>query len=135
MLRHCAEIGSEDGIDPRETAKARMFESLRGRKANYKALQVCRQVERALALEMHSVTPPECAELMIQSVLPLEDSRGQSRSNLLIVTLQVSSLKTQEELRNLEYQLLQSKGALRAIVASAIHRRKTPELTFRLVQR
>src|SRR5579859_5871271 len=117
-----SERGPEDGIDPRLLPR-----HARGKVANRKALQLCRQVERTLG----TVLAGGCGDAMLRdllvvSVLPAPDSTR------LLVTLSRSSSDpagTGEVLARLQ----RAHGLLRSEVAAAIHRRKVPELTFQIV--
>lgn len=94
---------------------------------NRKALQLCRQVERTLGI----VLAGQCGDnvlrdLLVQSVVPAPDSTR------LLVTLTFSgpaSIGIGEVLSRLQ----RAHGLLRGEVASAIHRRKVPELTFQIL--
>src|SRR5438128_824961 len=62
----CSEWTADDGIDPRFASK-----QPRGKVANRKALQLCRQVERALSVALEGEL---LRDLSVQSVAPGPDS-------------------------------------------------------------
>lgn len=90
--------------------------------ANRKALQLCRQVERALQVGLAGDT---LRDLAVQSVRPAPDS-----SRLLVTFALPESIPPVEALAAIE----QARGKLRGTIAAAIHRKKTPELAFQLVR-
>ena len=115
----CSEWMSEDGIDPR-------LQSSRspGKATNRKALQLCRQVERALSVILEGEI---LRDLSVQAVVPGPDS-----SRLLVTFVfhgpaEVSSAAVLGALHA-------SYAKLRGEVAASIHRRKTPELSFQVVR-
>jgi len=99
-----------------------------GRVENRKALQLCSQVAETLAL----VLAGECRDdllrdLLVESVVPFP-----SASRLLVTLVPAVSAGTaplEEYIEHLE----QFKGLLRGEVASAINRRKVPDLVFRIL--
>ena len=93
-----------------------------------KALQLCRQVERTLGLVLGGeLNDDRVRDLLVMSVVPAP------HSNHLLVTLQAAETMTQEELIQLEQVLIEHKGQLRSAIAADINRRKTPEITLRVV--
>ncbi len=118
FLSSCDDVGPEDGIDPRD------WRRLDGRRVkNHKALQLCAQVAKTLS----AVLAGECGddvlrELAVESVVPA------SNSSQLLVTLssRIDSGTALQHLRRAE-------GRLRTEVAAAIHRRRTPRLSFCVV--
>jgi ribosome-binding factor A len=122
MLLSCRELGPDDGLDPRlegrePTAKV----------TNRKALQLCGQVARTLQL----ILGGECGdavlrELLVQSVVPAPNS---SRLLVTVALATPAAAPPEEVLRRLH----NAHGLLRQEVAAAVHRRRVPDLTFRLV--
>ena len=99
-----------------------------GREVDRKALQLCRQVERTLGLVLSGeLNDDRVRDLMILSVTPAP------RGNHMLVTLQTAEAVSQEELLELDAILASYNGQLRAAIAADIHRRKTPEITLRVV--
>lgn len=115
----CAEPGAEDGIGPRFLPKGP-----RGKVSNRKALQLCRQVERALTIALEGEI---LRDLVVQSVVPAPDS---SRLLITFVFHGAESIALPDILATLKMQ----HAKLRGEVALAIHRKKTPELAFHVVR-
>jgi ribosome-binding factor A len=120
MLSSCADIGPEDGADPRD-----FFKKPAGKVANRKALQLCGQIARTLSLVLWECGDDVLRELIVERVQPAPTSAR------LLVTLS-SPRNADEELAMQHVE--RAAGLLRREVAAAIHRRKTPELTFRVVK-
>jgi ribosome-binding factor A len=116
-----SEEGPEDGVDPRTLPRY-----ARGKVANRKALQLCREVERTLAtLLAGGCGDAVLHDLLVQSVIPAPDSTR------LLVTLSFSG-PTAVEAGDVLTRLHRAYGLLRSEVAAAIHRRKVPDLTFQV---
>jgi ribosome-binding factor A len=118
----CSEPGADDGIDPRETLR-RAARIKGGRKTH----QLCAQVAEALNYAFAGACNDDVLrELGVVAVQPAPDE-----ARLLVTvgpTLPVPCDSTQ-----VLAHLQQAQGKLRAEVAIAIHRKKVPELTFRVV--
>ncbi len=114
----CAAWTADDGIDPRHLPSRPQ-----GKVSNRKALQLCRQVERALsgALEGEILR-----DLTVASVVPAPDS---SRLLVTFVFHGSEPLAAAEIVAALKGQ----HARLRAALAAAIHRKKTPELAYHVV--
>jgi ribosome-binding factor A len=112
----CTELTAEDGIDPRFLPRGTP-----GRVTNRKALQLCRQVERALSVALEGDV---LRDLTVQSVLPAPDS------SRLLVTFSHHGAESAEVLAALD----DARPKLRGAIAAAIHRKKTPELAFHVVR-
>jgi ribosome-binding factor A len=110
---------SEDGIDPRLQSKRSQASP-----TNRKALQLCRQVERALSTILEGDI---LRDLAVQSVVPGPDS------SRLLVTFVYHGPAEVESATVLD-ALHASYARLRGDVAASIHRRKTPELSFRVMR-
>jgi ribosome-binding factor A len=114
----CAEWTADDGIDTR-------FLPSRERKvSNRKALQLCRQVERALSVALEGEL---LRDLTVAAVVPAPDS---SRLLVTLVFGGDEAVATADVLAALHRR----ESSLRAAVAAAIHRKKTPELTFQVTR-
>jgi ribosome-binding factor A len=122
----CADIHPDDDIDPKD-----FFRESRRRKNNdRKARQLCAQVAETLSL----VLSGECSDevlngLEILSVMPAPDT-----SQLLVVVgpaIGNESLDAEQ----VHMHLARVSSRLRAEVAAAITRRRTPRFLFRYVHR
>ncbi len=116
----CGEAWAEDGVDPRYDRPE--VPAKHGRKA----LQLCRQVQRAFEYAL-----AECGDLVV-SELSVVSVQPAPHSGRLLVTLRLAgAVPLSDVLGRLE----RASGKLRCDVAAAIHRRKTPELAFCVVTR
>ncbi len=115
----CTDLSAEDGIDPRLEPKGPP-----GKVTNRKALQLCRQVERALSVALEGEI---LRDLTVQSVTPGPDS------SRLLATFAYYGPKS-VALADVLAALHGKYASLRNVIAAAIHRRKTPELAFRVVR-
>lgn len=116
-------MGPEDGVDPRD-----LIRRATNPNDDRKARQLCRQVERTLSLVLGGdIDHDLLRDLHIVSVDPAP------QSNHLLVTFQTSVAVPAEEL--LEKQLVLSgyRGTMRAAIAADINRRKTPDLSVRVI--
>jgi ribosome-binding factor A len=119
LLSACDEIGPQDGQDPRydrpeEPAKV----------PNRKALLLCGQVQQTLAEVLASCADDVLRDLMVESVVPFPTSVR------LLLTVRKP---TDGDAATVSAHLEGARGLLRGELASAIHRRKTPDLVFRVV--
>jgi ribosome-binding factor A len=90
---------------------------------NRKALQLCRQVQRALGYALGGLDDDVLASLYVESVEPAPNDKH------LLVT--VSPLDRGIEPEDVLVRLHRVIGRLRSEVASDIHRKRVPELSFR----
>jgi len=121
----CGELHEDDGVDPRH-----YFRPARQRDQDHrKSKQLCRQVQKTLDLVLTGETRDELlASLKIVSVLP-----GRDASQLLVtVTADVPPERFHRE--QIEAQLSLIQGRLRSEIAGAITRKKTPVLTFQILE-
>lgn len=121
MVASCDEIGPDDGSDPRT-----FFQKMSRPKTNRKALQLCSQI----ALTLGSVLAWESNSLLLQS-LTVESVLPAPDSSRVLVTLRPDAAEPANTAQLLA-ALEQSAGWLRVQVAAAIHRKRVPELVFRL---
>lgn len=123
LLAFCTETGPEDGLDPR-TAR----ELPRRTVPNRKALQLCGQVARTLA----GVLAGECGDdllrdLVVESVVPAPTSAR------LLVTLVPAAGAGPVDPGTVLARLERVRGLFRSEIAAAVHRRRVPDLMFRVV--
>ena len=122
----CGSIHPEDGQDPRLRARTDSR-----KKTTRNAYQVCKQAHRTLSLVFTGdLDDPRLATIRVRSVDPIPDS-----PNLLVI-LDVVMPGDAEEAPNLvaaQEALAAVQGRLRTAVAQALHRKRVPMLTFRLV--
>ena len=118
----CSELGPEDGIDPRE-----LLRQAARKKGGRKTLQLCGQVAEALNYAFAAVCNDDVLrELGVLAVQPAPD---ESR---LMVTVAPTLPGPCDPAQVLD-RVQQALGKLRSEVAVAIHRKKVPELAFRVV--
>jgi ribosome-binding factor A len=122
LLASCNEPGPDDGLDPR---LGRMTPE---RRAGRKCLQLCGQVARTLA----GVLAGECADdllrdLVVESVAPAPNA------GRLLVTVSLAPSADPGLMGRAAERLERARGRLRAEVAASVHRRRVPDLVFRLV--
>jgi ribosome-binding factor A len=122
LLASCSDLSPEDGQDPRT-----FFRKPSGKVANRKALQLCGQVARTLS----GVLAGECGdpvlrEVLVESVRPFPDS-----AHLLVTVVPASFAEAMTAATVLDH-LHRAGGLLRREVAAAIHRKRAPQLLFRV---
>jgi ribosome-binding factor A len=122
LLASCAHVGPDDGLDPRTS-----FRTGTARPTNRKALQLCREVMRTVSYALAWELGDDLLNsLVVEAVVPAPNS-----SRLLVTVYQWPSARAalpEEVLARLH----QYAGRLRTAVAADVHRRRVPELTFRL---
>ncbi len=119
MQESAAELGPDDGIDPKDWFRPEPFK--RGRKS----LQLCGQIREALYWVLGSQTGDESLALLeVVSVEPLGKT-----SQMLITLTAPEDVEIEQATRKVQA----ASKAIRAEVASSIHRRKVPDLFFRVV--
>jgi len=116
----CAEVGADDGLDPKDLSRRARSEHP---KPNHKVYQLCRQVERALSVEFAG--DPRLLDLVVARVEPAPDS------GRLLVTVTPGLDAPAVDETEASSLLASAGGHLRSAVAAAIHRKRTPELRFR----
>ncbi|MGO9600918.1 MAG: ribosome-binding factor A [Isosphaeraceae bacterium] len=128
----CAELSEGDGVDPHAFAKLAMGGTkLHGRPRpglDRKAVQLCHQVAETLEEVL-----ADCGDTVLQAlrVLDVEPAPDATR---LLVTVGVEGLsKEKVDPDRVHDHLSRASGHLRSEVASAITRKRTPVLVYRLV--
>ncbi len=122
----CDEIGPEDGVDPRHVRRGRSKEK-EGRRR--RARQLCSQAEEAVHLAIGCLGDDGLRGLRVVGIEPAPDS------SRLLVEVEVEAGDDEEVLGDARKALGRAEGVLRAAVASAVHRKRAPELTFRVAPR
>ena len=115
----CRALGAEDGLDPRE-----YFKSAYNGRNNRKALQLCRQAERALRYALSNAHDEVLRDLVVEYVQPAPNA-----SHLLVM---VTCADPQVSVPQILNRLGKATGYLRTELAAAIHRRRTPQLSFQV---
>jgi len=119
-----AELGEDDGGDPREFFREGKYP----RKANRKALQLCGQVFDLLS----QILSGECGDEVLRSLQVVSVAPAPDASQLLVLVAQIqgeSHLQASEVLSRLN----NASGMLRSLVAAGVTRRRAPKLLFRVV--
>ena len=122
LLAHCGELRDDDCVDPREYFRP---SAKHGRQR--KTRQLCSQVAQALALILSSEFEDEL--LLGLTVLAVEPAPNESQ---LLVTLQ-SDVAEQQLREAILARLARATGFLRAEVATAITRKRAPQLVFHVI--
>jgi len=124
LREYCAEIGEDDGLNPRDDHQGDGNE----RKQSRKSRQLCRQVAEALDWVLSGDSHDE----LLQS-LRVADVQPAPYSSRLLVTV-VTDLPAEEADRQTILDRLQEHaGRLRSEVAASINRRKAPTLVFQII--
>jgi ribosome-binding factor A len=115
------DVSADDETDP-----ARYFGSgSRNRRADWKALQLCRQVERSAALTLAELF--ECEALASSVVARVAPAPDASRLRVSVV---LAPGKTSSDREEATATLREKAGLFRAEAARAIHRKRAPEVVF-----
>jgi hypothetical protein len=124
LRQYCAEVGEDDGRNPRDE-RASADNSLN---ESRKCRQLCRQVGETIDWVLSGDTPDDfLRSLRVAAVEPAP------YSSRLLVTV-VTDLPPQEADPKLILERLQQHtGRLRCEVAASINRRKAPILTFQVI--
>jgi ribosome-binding factor A len=120
----CAEVHSDDGLDPRDYFR----KEDRPNRAGRKALQLCSQVADTLNL----VLGGESADPILQSLQIAEVRPAPDASQLLVLMIPASG-SDPASAGEVEAALARAVGWLRTEVAAAITRKRAPQLMFRYV--
>lgn len=93
-------------------------------KYDIKARRLCRQVTEALQAGLSG----ECADGILQQVWVSSVDPSAEAARLIVTVSVPESVNPVDALSRLEG----ARGLLRSIIATAIHRKKVPELSFRM---
>lgn len=118
----CAVAGPEDGVDPRHGRRKGS-----GRKKEKKAKQVCKQAEVTVQLALNVLLDEALQDLRVVRVEPAPDSRR------LLVVVAPRSGSTRMTEHDAAEVVRKVEGLLRTELASALHRKRVPSLTFAFV--
>ncbi len=126
LREHCAEVGEDDGQNPRDDRIDSRSEGTESRKAR----QLCRQVAETLDWVFSGDSPDDLLRsLHVASVEPAPHT-----SRLLVtVVSDIPAERSQPQL--ILERLQQHAGRLRCEVAASINRRKVPTLVFQVISR
>jgi len=119
--RLCAEIGAEDGIDPRHSAAGQAR-----KKTPRKNLQVCKEAARIIAL----VLAGETRQPLLRDLLVLS-AELEGDGQCIRVTVGCYAADTVISETEVLAALGRMQGLLRSALAQALHRKRTPVLRFR----
>lgn len=120
----CAELGPEDGVDPRNSVRASDIKS-----KDYKNRQLCKQAARMLSL----VFAGELGDPMLQN-LDVVNVLTKKDSPFLYVSISCSNTISKQE-ENLILNRLQAiQGYLRCVIAGSVKRKQAPALAFKFVR-
>jgi ribosome-binding factor A len=121
-INSCDELRAGDGVDPRT-----FFRRPGRRGPNRKTLQLCSQIQEALISILGGEMGDECLQdLTVQSVEPAPDS------SCVLVTLGWHATGTAGDVSHVLTSLRRSSGYFRTQIAAAIHRKRVPQLVFRI---
>ena len=138
MRTACGEVGPDDGVDPREVARARMNQHRhlkpmssgpdgREKGPDRKARQLGRQVAETLDAVLAGDTRDEAlCGLRVVSVVPAPDA------SRLVVTVAPLPSADRLDLPEILARLEHASGWLRTEVAAAITRKRAPVLSFQI---
>lgn len=118
----CSEPSADDGSDPREWLRRSC-----GGRGGRKTRQLCRQVERTL----NFVLAGECDDDLLRdfAVIAVEPAPDAERLLVTVSPNLAGSYNLPEVLEHFQAAM----GMLRSLVAASIHRKRAPELSFRVV--
>ncbi|MGL6097055.1 MAG: ribosome-binding factor A [Fimbriiglobus sp.] len=119
--------GPEDGTDPRRFHDRRRSHRTGARGPGRKAMQLCGQVRDAVPGILAGLADEVLQTLTVVSVEPAP------HAGRLMVTVAVPATAAPADRSAAEQHLARAAGLLRTEVAAAVHRRRAPELTFRVV--
>lgn len=121
ILSASADVGPGDGLDPRFDRPDEP-----GKVKNRKALQLCGQVAETLALVLADSGDAVLQNLLVESVRPWPTSAR------VLVTV-TPAIREGFEDETVAAHVEAARSRLRGEVAAAVHRRKVPDLLFRIV--
>ena len=123
LFAGCAEPGPGDGLDPRLESREEP-----PKVANRKALLLCGEAERTLS----AVLAGECGDDVLRNLL-VASVKPAPTSARLLVTVYLAAPMEGVDAGQVLARLERARGLLRSEVAAALHRRRAPDLMFRVV--
>ena len=121
----CAEPGPGDGLDPGLESR-----EASGKVANRKALLLCGEAERTLS----AVLAGECGDEVLRNLV-VASVKPAPTSARLLVTVHLATPLEGVDMDTVLARLGRARGLLRTEVAAALHRRRAPDLMFRVAER
>jgi ribosome-binding factor A len=121
----CAEPGPGDGLDPRLESRGAP-----GKIANRKALLLCAEVARTLS----AVLAGECGDEVLRNLLVSSVKPAPTSARLQVTVYMAAPMKGVDAAAVLS-RLERARGLLRIEAAAALHRRRAPDLIFRVLER
>lgn len=126
MLRaYCADLGDDDGLNPRDDRRA----SDNSRRQSRKSKQLCRQVAEALDW----VFSGDSRDELLQSLRVVAVEPAPYSSRLLVTVVSDLPARTTDS-QSILGRLQDHAGRLRCEVAASINRRKVPTLVFQVLE-
>ena len=130
ILEYCDVINSDDGVSTYELAKKRRKQQRSASFSNrcrYRLSQLCGQVRRGIDDAFWcDLCDPLLSDLRTIEVKPIEGSSA------LIATV-VSPETDMETISLIHERLMLARGIIRASVAGVIHRKRVPQIQFRII--
>lgn len=120
----CAELGPEDGVDPRVLAKKHVEKT-----KSYKCQQLCKVAKQTLAL----VITGELSDPLLYS-LNVEDVVVSKDGQFFIISISIGNYDLSPCEGEILHKLQAIKGYLRTTIAQSVKRKKVPALKFQVVQ-
>lgn len=125
ILSSCNEIRPDDGVDPRT-----FFRHSGRKRTNRRALQLCGQIAQTLTSVLAWESGDELLQsLVVESVEPAPDSTR------VLVTVSVQASAGGADAGQVIERLHRAAGRFRTEIAAAVHRKRVPELVFRVARR
>jgi ribosome-binding factor A len=123
VISLCAEVAPEDGIDPRM-----LLHKPTRKNIHRKTYQVCKQAEKTLNL----VLAGESAEPVLREVIVCAVEPNPDSTHLLVIVEANSTVVPLDE-NDVLGALRRAGGRLRSALATAINRKRTPQISFRFI--
>jgi ribosome-binding factor A len=131
MTGLCAEPSEDDGFDPHHkpwlAAGPRHARPSTRSRIDRKVLQLCHQVAETLEEVL-----AECGDALLQSLRVLDVEPAPDASRLLVTVATGDLPEGKRDLGRVQDHLARASGHLRSEVATAITRKRTPMLIYRV---